>query len=113
MRTLARTATTFRQTLPRNTRVFAPASIKPRTTTTSARIKPALKRSTNTLDQDAGNYLTGASTLSYGDAVFLFVAGIVAVWIGGEIHDEVKDVVWPKVKWMKGKAMGEDDDEGK
>lgn len=112
--TRTRTPTAFRHTLPRNAGILTLASNKPRTITTSAHVKSAFRRSAkDTLDQDAGNYLTGASTLVYGDAFFLLVGGIIAVWIAGKVGDEVKDVVWPKVKWMERKVAGEENGKGK
>lgn len=60
---------------------------------------------------DAGNYLTGASTLSYGNAVFLLVAGAGVIWIGKKVKEEIKDVIWPKVKGVKGQSGEEPEGE--
>lgn len=91
------------------TRALRTTPTKATTLPSSAPIKPTL---TNNLDQgDAGNYLTGASTLSLGDAIFLLVGGSMAFWLGTKAMEEVKDVVWPKVKWV-GKKVVRGDGEG-
>ncbi|KAK4496469.1 hypothetical protein PRZ48_012449 [Zasmidium cellare] len=108
MRTVLRASTITRTTLPRTT--------LPRTTRTlhasATKPKPATISSTHieppTTNADAGNYLTGASTLSLGDAAFLLLGGSVALWLGTKAVEEVKDVVWPEVKWVGKKVVEKD-----
>ncbi|KAF2161530.1 hypothetical protein M409DRAFT_27928 [Zasmidium cellare ATCC 36951] len=111
MGTLLRASMLARTILPRTTtRALRTTPNKATTLPSSTPINPTL---TNKLDQeDAGNYLTGASTLSLGDAVFLLVGGSMAFWIGNKAIEEVKDVVWPELKWVGKKVVGKDGEGG-
>ena len=91
----------LRRTTPQRTiRALHASATKPKPATiSSAHIDPP------TTNLDAGNYLTGANTLSLGDATFLLVGGSLAFWLGTKAVEEVKDVVWPEVKWVGSKVV--------
>lgn len=44
--------------------------------------------------------------------ILLLSAGSAVVWVAGKVSEEVKDVVWPEVKWLakrvKESAEGEE-----